>query len=329
MADLPSDRLEPSPPFTFCAVDLFGPWYIKEGRKELKRYGVLFTCLACRAIHVETSNSLSTDSFINSLRRFIAIRAPIRQLRSDRGTNFVGAERELKEAFMQLDEDRISQFLLKENCDLVDFKMNVPSASHMGGVWERQIRSVRNVMSTLLHHHGSQLDDESLRTFLYEAAAIVNSRPLTVGILNDPLSSPPLSPSLLLTMKTNVVLSPPGNFQKQDLYSHKHWRRIQYLVDQFWVRWRSEYIQNLRRNLSIDDVVLLKEDNQPRNEWSLCRVVEVMTGDDGLVRKARVAIGQPNLDSKGRRRSSIAYLERPIHKLVLLKETEEIPDEEP
>ena len=338
MADLPSDRLKPSPPFTFCAVDLFGPWFIKEGRKELKRYGVLFTCLACRAIHVETSNSLSTDSFINSLRRFIAIRGPIRQLRSDRGTNFVGAEQELKEAFMELDEERISQFLLKENCDLVNFKMNVPSASHMGGVWERQIRSVRNVMSALLHHHGSQLDDEGLRTFLYEAAAIVNGRPLTVDTLNDPLSSPPLSPNLLLTMKTNVILPPPGNFQKSDIYSRKHWRRVQYLLNQFWARWRSEYIQNLtlrskwnlpRRNLSVGDVVLLKEDNQPRNEWSLCRVTEVMTGDDGLVRKATVAIGQPDLDSKGRRKSKISYLERPVHKLVLLKETEEIPIEEP
>lgn len=338
MADLPSDRVEPSPPFTYCAVDLFGPWYIKEGRKELKRYGVLFTCLACRAIHVETSNSLSTDSFINSLRRFIAIRGPVKQLRSDRGTNFVGAERELKQAFTELDEERVSQFLLKENCDLIDFKMNVPSASHMGGVWERQIRSVRNVMSTLLHHHGSQLDDESLRTFLCEAAAIVNSRPLTVDTLNDPLSSSPLSPNLLLTMKSNVVLPPPGNFQKPDLYSRKHWRRIQYLVDQFWVRWRSEYIHNLqlrskwnspRRNLSVGDVVLLKEDNQPRNEWRLCRVVEVQTEDDGLVRKARISVGQPDLDTKGRRRTSVTYLERPIHQLVLLKETEEIPNEEP
>ena len=71
--------------------------------------------------------------------------------------------------------------------------------------------------------------------------------------------------------------------------------------------------------------MLLKEDNQTQNEWSLCRVVEAMTGDD----KARDAIGQPNLDSKGRRRTSIDYLERLIHKLALLKETEEIPDEEP
>ena len=60
--------------------------------------------------------------------------------------------------------------------------------------------------------------------------------------------------------------------------------------------------------------MLLKEDNQPQNEWSLCRVVEVMTGDDGFVGKAKVAIGLPNLDNKGRRITSIAYLERPIHK---------------
>ena len=49
MADLPADRLTPTPPFTYCGVDYFGPWYVKEGRKELKRYGVLFTYLDTRA----------------------------------------------------------------------------------------------------------------------------------------------------------------------------------------------------------------------------------------------------------------------------------------
>ena len=88
---------------------------------------------------METANSLSTDSFINSLRRLFAIRGPIRQLRSDHGANFVGAERELREAVSELDQEGIRQFLLKENCDYFEFKMNVPSASYMGGVWERQI----------------------------------------------------------------------------------------------------------------------------------------------------------------------------------------------
>ena len=90
MADLPVDRTEPSPPFMYTGVDYFGPWYIREGRKELKRYGVVFTCLCCRAVHLETAAALSTDSFINALRRFISMRGPIRELRSDRGTNFVG-----------------------------------------------------------------------------------------------------------------------------------------------------------------------------------------------------------------------------------------------
>ncbi|XP_067055873.1 uncharacterized protein [Acropora muricata] len=102
MADLPEDRVEPAPPFTHCAVDYFGPWNIKEGRKELKRYGVLFTCLASRAVHLETASTLETDSFINAFRRFVCRRGPVRQLRCDRGTNLVGASRELKEALAEL-----------------------------------------------------------------------------------------------------------------------------------------------------------------------------------------------------------------------------------
>ena len=46
MANLPEDRVQPAPPFSYSAVDYFGPWYVKEGRRQLKRYGVLFTCLA-------------------------------------------------------------------------------------------------------------------------------------------------------------------------------------------------------------------------------------------------------------------------------------------
>ena len=93
MADLPEDRLEPSPPFSYCGVDFFGPWYVKEGRKELKRYGVLFTCIASRAVHLEVCHTMETDSFLSALRRFVCRRGPIRQLRADQGTNFICARR--------------------------------------------------------------------------------------------------------------------------------------------------------------------------------------------------------------------------------------------
>ena len=92
MADLPSDRVNPSPPFTDTGANLFGPFIIKENRKTQKRYGVLFSCLACRAVHVETVNSLTTDA----LRRFIAVRGSVEFIRSDNGSNMIGAERELK-----------------------------------------------------------------------------------------------------------------------------------------------------------------------------------------------------------------------------------------
>jgi hypothetical protein len=201
MADLPIDRVDPSPPFTYAAVDYFGPWIIKERRKELKRYGVLFTCLASRAVHLEIAHSLSTDSFINALRRFVCRRGPVRQLRSDQGTNFIGARGELKDALLELDHGRIASEMLKSHCDWITFKMNVPSASHMGGSWERQIRTVRNVLSAMLDTSGAQLDDESLATFFCEAEAIVNSRPLNVDTINDPDSLRPLTPNHLLTMK--------------------------------------------------------------------------------------------------------------------------------
>ncbi len=111
MEDLPKDRLEPAPPFTYSAVDYFGPFYIKDRRSELKRSGVLFTCLASRAIHKETSNSMTRDSFINAYRRFVCKRGPVRELRSDRGSNFIGSKNELIAALEEMG-DLISQ----ENC---------------------------------------------------------------------------------------------------------------------------------------------------------------------------------------------------------------------
>ena len=209
MADLPAERITPAPPFTYTGMDVFGPFYIKERRKELKRWGLMFTCLASRAVHLETLNATTTDSFINALRRFIGRRGKVRELRSDQGTNFVGAKNELAIALKELDGVPIKEFLSSQGCDLIDFNFNVPHASHMGGIWERQIRTTRSVLSSLLQEHGSQLDDEALRTLMTEAESIVNGRPLTVETLSDPLSPEPLTPNHLLTLKTQIVLPPP------------------------------------------------------------------------------------------------------------------------
>ncbi|XP_046550437.1 uncharacterized protein LOC124260222 [Haliotis rubra] len=326
MSNLPTERMSEAPPFTYCGMDMFGPFYVKEGRKELKRYGALFTCLVCRAVHIEVTHTLSTDSFINALRRFISVRGPVRQLRCDQGTNFVGAQGEL------YDPDSVKNFMLSKNCDFVSFVMNPPSASHMGGAWERQIRSIRSVLSNLMSQVGKQLDDEGLRTLMAEVMAIVNSRPFTVDTLFDPNSSEPLTPNHLLTTKSNIVLPPPGKFQKEDMYSRKQWRRVQHCVNEFWHRWRREFVQNLQvrqkwlrpcRTLKAGDVVLIMDDNLPRNQWKIARVCETYTGKDNLVLRVKVAVGNRNLTVNGKRLGPVSYLERPIHKLVLLVEKDE------
>ena len=314
MADLPCDRLEPAPPFTYSGVDFFGPFYVKEGRSEKKRWGCLFTCLVTRAIHLEVANSLTTDSFINAYRRFVGRRGPIRQLRSDRGTNFVGARNELQASLDKMCDDKIKHQLLLDKCDFVNFKMNVPYASHMGGAWERMICTARTVLCALLDQHCRQLDDELLYTLMVEVESIVNSRPLTYVDMSSNSDEQPLTPSQLLTLKSKVVLPLPGNFVKEDLYCRKRWRRIQFLANEFWSRWRREYLPTLQErrkwtrpqdNLVEGDIVLLLDDNVLRCEWSKGVILDKCVSDDGHVRTVTVKTAKANL-------------ERPVHKLLLL-----------
>jgi hypothetical protein len=324
MADLPRERMETTPPFTYCGMDCFGPFYVKDGRREVKRYGLLFTCLCSRAVHIEVLDDMTTDAFINALRALIALRGNVRQLRSDQGTNFVGARREFLEGVKEMDQE----CLKKLGCEFV---MNPPSASHMGGAWERQIRTIRSVLTSILDQASQRLDSSSLRTYLYEVMAIINSRPLTAHLLSDPAGPQPLTPNHILTMKSSIVLPPPGDFVKEDLYLRKRWRKVQHLANEFWSRWKKEYMLNLqerqkwhktRRNAQVNDIVIVQDDNAPRNEWKLAKITEVYPGEDGHVRKLRLLISESALDDQGKRLTKQTYLERPIHKTVTLLEAD-------
>lgn len=308
MADLPKDRITPDmPPFTQVGVDYFGPITVKRGRSTVKRYGVIFTCLASRAVHLEVAHSLDTDSCINAFRRFICRRGQVSELRSDNGTNFIATEKELKEALKTWNQDKIEQALQQKG---VKWTFNPPAAPHHGGVWERLIRLLKRVLLAVTKHQ--TLDDESLHTVMCEVETILNSRPLTT-VSDDPNDLEALTPNHLLLLKVQPIL-PPGIFKQDDVYARRRWRQVQYISDLFWTRWVKEYLplmqerhkwNRIRRNFMQGDIVLVADASAPRGSWMMARILETKPDTRGLVRSVTL-------------QTRTNVLERPISKICLL-----------
>ena len=151
-----------------------------------------------------------------------------------------------------------------------------------------------------------------------EVEAILNTRPLTT-VSCEPDDLEPLTPNHILTAKSTVVLPPPGNFQKNDVYMRRRWRRVLYLANIFWSQWKKEYLvvlqerskwQYSQRDLVEGDIVMLRDENAPRNVWSLALVEQAEPGSEGHARSVVVK-------TRG------ATLRRPINKLVLILPKEE------
>lgn len=213
MANLPEDCLVPDkPPFTSVGVDCFRPFQVRRARSLIKRYGVIFTCLTVRAVHIEVAHSLDTDSFLLALRRFIARRGEVKEMHSDNGSNFTSRERELRESIDTWNQGKISEEMLQRD---IKWSFNPSYGSHHGGVWEQCIRLVRRILHALLQEQ--TIDDKGLVTVMCEVESILNSCPITV-VSDDSRDLQPLTPNHLLLLKSDSPM-PPGVFRNEDLFS--------------------------------------------------------------------------------------------------------------
>ena len=307
MAPLPAVRVTGyEPPFSSTGVDLFGPIEVTFGRRTVKRWGCLFTCMATRACHIEIAPSLEADDFINVLRRFIARRGGVRLIYSDNGTNFVGAQRELYQALLR-SKGQLEKFAQARE---IAWRFQPPLASHMSGVWERVIKSARRALNAAL---GSRsVDDFRMLTFAAEAEYSINSRPLTASS-DDPNDLEALTPNHFLNLRHESDNGIPGT---SSLTSRKRWQQVQAMADVFWSRWTKEYLPTLqlrkkwqreKRDVKEGDLVMLLENLLPRNRWPLARVLQVFPGSDGFVRTVEV-------------KTARGKYTRPVAKLCLLEE---------
>ena len=181
MADLPAERLYRTPPFYKCGIDVFGHFNVRHGKATRRNTGtrkvwvLLFTCLYSRAIHLEILDSMDTAAFINALARFEAVRGKCVYLRSDHGSNFMGARNDDSEDSPIMDpavRKAVQEDWQKQGRT---WDVNPPLASHFGGVWERAIGQVRQILEAyLLPKEDRILQLDEFHTLLLSAAKIVN-----------------------------------------------------------------------------------------------------------------------------------------------------------
>lgn len=293
MAPLPAERLTSFVrAFTNTGVDAFGPYECSagRGRSYLKRWGILFTCLDTRAIHIEVADSQSADDFILCLRNFIGRRGVPAKIFSDNGRNFVGAAGELKRAWSEKDEAAVINEVSSKGIEWVFIP---PASPHVGGCWERLVRSVKTALKSVLNAQHPK--EKVLRSLLIEVEAVINSRPLTyVSLESD--AEPSITPNCFL-LGTPGGTCTPGEFSDHDLCSRKQWRIVQQLTNHFWRRWIQEYLPILtkrskwfekQRNLEVGDVVVMFDSKAPRNTYKRGVIKRVYPGPDGQVRTVDV-----------------------------------------
>ncbi|XP_065080573.1 uncharacterized protein LOC135703310 [Ochlerotatus camptorhynchus] len=300
MAQLPNVRVTPFVrPFTFVGLDYFGPILVKVGRSNVKRWVALFTCLSIRAVHMEVVHSMSTESCVLAVRRFVSRRGSPAEFFSDNGTNFIGANNQLKKE-IQDREERLASVFTNAN---TRWSFNPPGAPHMGGVWERMVRSVKAAIKP---------DDETLETVIVEAEAMINTRPLTYIPLES-ADQESLTPNHFLLGSSSGVKQLAVQLTDYRMTLRSSWKLAQHLADEFWKRWLKEYLPVIsRRSKWFEDVKDIQEgdlvfvvDGSTRNQWTRGRVERVAVGADGRIRQAWV-------------RTSRGVVRRPVVKLAML-----------
>ncbi|TWW77718.1 hypothetical protein D4764_12G0011080 [Takifugu flavidus] len=292
MADLPPARLRLyKPPFYSTGVDCFGPFTVKIRRRTEKRWGIVFKCMTTRCVHLDLLESLDTDAFLMSLRRFVARRGKPFELLSDNGTNFVGGARELREAFETM-APHLKEQLAKQK---IEFCFNPPSAPHFGGAWKREVRSVKTALKVVLKEQ--TVPETVLQTVLVEVEGILNAKPL--GYVSSDLADPdPITPSILLMGRYDVSL-PQVIYDSNDTLGNRRWRHSQVLVDRFWTRFISHYLPSLQerqkwqrdgKHLEPNQVVLIVDPQLPRALWPVGKVTATYPGADGRIRTAAIEV---------------------------------------
>ncbi|KMQ87813.1 hypothetical protein RF55_12812 [Lasius niger] len=318
MGNLPKERVTPSRPFLRTGVDYAGPIFIRttkgRGHRSHKGFIAVFVCFTTKAVHLEAASDYTTEAFLAALRRFTARRGLCKDIFSDCGTNFVGADRQLQELFRASSPDgrRIAHAASTEG---MRWHFNPPAAPHFGGLWEAAVKSTKHHLRRVIGE--TTLTFEEMCTFLTQVEACLNSRPLQ-ALSDDPSDVTALTPGHFLIGAPLLAVPEPSLLDHHE-NTLTRWQLLQKMRDHFWERWSREYIHGLTTKAkwlkvsatpNVGALCLVKSETSPPSRWPLARIAQLHPGDDGVVRVVTV-------------RTPSSELVRPLTKIVLLPGTDQ------
>lgn len=327
---LPAFRVNEARPFAFTGVDFAGPLFVRDTVSSTARkvWLCLYTCCVTRAAHLDIVPDMTSETFLRCFRRFAARRGFPTRMVSDNAKTFKAASRTV----MNLVKASTVHTYLSDIG--IKWVFNVERAPWWGGIFERMIQTAKRCMRKVIGN--ARLTYEELLTVVVEVEMTLNSRPLSYVSSED--LDEPLTPSHLLCGHRVLSLPDPDDAGEDPDYNTTHegltrrMRHLSKILADFWKRWRSEYLLELRdmhrhfkrakgvdASIGVGDVVVIHDENLPRGLWRLGRVKELISGADGHVRCAAVEIA-----SRNRGPTSV---KRPLQRLYPLELQDECGNE--
>ena len=320
MGSLPIERSKPSPPFNHCMVDLFGPYQVRgEVQKRItgKAWGVIFTDMCSRAVHIEAIFGYDTSNFLLALSRFASIRGWPSKIFSDPGSQLTAADKEINQA--------ASRVGINHGMDWIVGPADSPW--YQGAV-ESLVKTTKRALKLAINEQ--RLSVPEFLTILTEAANTINERP--IGLLPSLDSTiNVLTPNCLLLGR--ATSSNPGSWQPGNTSIKTRYHLVTSVGEDFWKYWLQLFAPSLlyqskwhsaQRDLQVGDVVLVSE-NSLRGTYRLAQVKATHPGRDGKVRIVTISyknyrVGESIKDYGG---AKDTLVRRGVQRLVLITPIEQ------
>ena len=303
---LPDFRVRQARCFSSVGLDMVGPFNFEDTNQNDtlssqstfgKVYVLMITCASSRAVHLETTRSLSVKDFILALQRFMDVRGVPSHIESDNSKTFIRANKEFASIF---NSKRARRFLEQNR---IEWNFYTEHSPWKGGMTERLNTIFKKIARKTFGR--AILNFEEFRSMVSYAMSIINCRPITYVYSDINSEGTQLTPSMLLN-GFNLLEPPSLNYRKpsdeNELTLSERYKFIEKLKDSFWNLWNKQYLTELyerhtkqgktpvnMRIPKLGQVVLIKDEKLPRRQWKLGRIMSLKISDrDGKIREVTV-----------------------------------------